>query len=142
MILDTVDIPHYKAIVVQAPDANNPLFSDTRLVDYNLPNNAGVGELNGVSGHITPLKWNQTVPSGIKRIIPIANVSAQDGSGNVSSASPEAFNNTTPTGIADLDTNGQAGSNATDRTRTVDADIAVLDTGIKLIILISMSIET
>jgi hypothetical protein len=128
IIIDTIDVPGFKAIVIQEPGANNPVFSDTRFVDYDLADNSGVGELNGVSGHLTQLKWNQTIPYGIKRTIPIANATSEGG--NVSNSTPGAVNNTTPTGIASLDSARpveQAGS-----TTPGDVDIAILDTGISL----------
>jgi hypothetical protein len=128
IVIDTVDVPGYKAIIIQAPVANNPVFSDTRFVDYNTADVSGVGEMNGVSGHYTLLKWNQTIPDGVKRTIPIANGSGEDG--NVSSSTPGTVNNTAPTGVAELDDVGpmeQAGSSTSG-----DVDIAILDTGISL----------
>jgi hypothetical protein len=109
VILDIVDITGYKAIIIQAPAVNNPVFSDTRFVDYNAPTNAGVGEMNGVSGHITQLKWNQTIPYGIKRTIPIANVTSQGGNSNITGANAASpvENTAAQTGIADLNASGQ-----------------------------------
>ncbi len=144
VVLDTVDTPNYKAIIIQAPNANNPVFSDTRFEDYNLPNNPGRGELNGVYGHITQLQWNQTIPYGLKRTIPIADTSNQSGLGiNNTQAAVTAASNattrTTPSTIAALDTLPARGTtsatvtNTTNATaKTADVDIAILDTGISL----------
>jgi subtilisin family serine protease len=128
IVIDTVDVPGYKAIIVQAPVANNPVFSDTRFVDYNTADVSGVGEMNDVSGHYTQLKWNQTIPDGVKRTIPIANGTGEDE--NISSSTPRTVNNTAPTGVAEFDNVGpikQAGSSTSG-----DVDIAILDTGISL----------
>jgi hypothetical protein len=134
VILDIVDITGYKAIIIQAPAVNNPVFSDTRFVDYNAPTNAGVGEMNGVSGHITQLKWNQTIPYGIKRTIPIANVTSQGGNSNITGANAASpvENTAAQTGIAALNASGQPSNAAINKERMVDVDIAVLDTGISL----------
>ena len=128
-VIDTVDVPGYKAIVIQAPDLNNPVLRDTRFVNYGLAdNNSGVGELNEVSGHNTQLKWNQTIPYGIKRILPISNETSEGG--NVSSPVTGIVNNTAPTNVVASDTSrsiNQTGGNSTG-----DVDIAILDTGISL----------
>ena len=73
VLVDSIDTPAYKAIVIQAPQADNLIFNDSRFVDYDLPNNLGRGELDEVTGHIAQVKWNQIVPYGLKRTIPISN---------------------------------------------------------------------
>ena len=129
VVIDTVDVPGYKAIVIQAPDVNNPVFRDSRFVNYNLAdNNSGVGELNTVSGHNTQLKWNQTIPYGIKRIIPISNETIEVS--NSSNSASTTVNNTAPNSVAASDTlrpTNQTGGNTTS-----NVDIAILDTGISL----------
>ena len=151
VLLDTVDTPSYKAIIVQAPTANNSVFSDTRFEDYKLPNNSGRGELNGVYGHITQLQWNQTIPYGLKRTIPIGNPSNQSSLGitntpaagaaaNNATTTPTTAGTTTPSTISALDTlpfrqisNTSATNTTTNATaKTGDVDIAILDTGISL----------
>jgi subtilisin family serine protease len=129
VVIDTVDVPGYKAIVIQAPDVNNPIFRDSRFVNYNLAdNNSGVGELNAVSGHNTQLKWNQTIPYGIKRIIPISNETVEVS--NSSNSASTIVNNTAPASVATSETlrpTNQTGGNTTS-----NVDLAILDTGISL----------
>ena len=129
VVIDTVDVPGYKAIVIQAPDVNNPVFRDSRFVNYNLAdNNSGVGELNAVSGHNTQLKWNQTIPYGIKRIIPISNETIEVS--NSSNSASTKVNNTMPNSVVASETlrpTNQTGGNTTS-----NVDIAILDTGISL----------
>ena len=129
VVIDTVDVPGYKAIIIQAPGVNNPVFRDSRFVNYNLAdNNSGVGELNAVSGHNTQLKWNQTIPYGIKRIIPISNETIEVS--NSPNSTSTTVNNTVPNSVVASDTlrpTNQTGGNTTS-----NVDIAVLDTGISL----------
>jgi len=98
------DLPTYKAIAVRT-DVNNNVLNDARFLRYNLPNNIKAGELNQFEGHIAQLKWNQTLPDGIKRTTPI----------NVTT-------NATNAGLAPA---------AVEKTK-INADIAILDTGISL----------
>jgi Subtilase family len=106
------DLPTYKAIAVRT-DVNNNVLNDARFLRYNLPNNIKAGELNQFEGHIAQLKWNQTLPDGIKRTTPI----------NITT------NATTTKG---LEQTRAALPTALEKTR-VNADIAILDTGISLI---------
>jgi subtilisin family serine protease len=108
VVLDLIDTPVYKAIVIRAPEANNPIFKDTRFVNYNLPNNPGSGELDEFKGHYAQLKWNQDIPYGIKRTEEIGGASGGGGNNVVRETS------------------------ATNNARNVDVDIAILDTGISL----------
>ena len=110
VILDLIDTPVYKAIVIQAPQANNPIFRDTRFVNYHLGNNPGSGELDEFKGHYAQLKWNQDIPYGIKRTEELGK--ATDGSSSNNNVVRE--------------------TSATNNARSVDVDIAILDTGISL----------
>jgi Subtilase family len=112
IVLDLIDTPVYKAIVIRAPETNNQVLLDTRFVKYNLANNAGGGEFDEFKGHTTQLKWNQTIPYGIKRTTPVTSAAAGQTVGN---------NNVSATS-----------GGSPHKERTVDVDIAVLDTGISL----------
>jgi subtilisin family serine protease len=103
------DLPTYKAIAVRT-DVNNNVLNDARFLRYNLPNNIKAGELNQFEGHIAQLKWNQTLPDGIKRTTPI-----------------NMTTNATNTGLAQI----KEAPAALEKTK-VNADIAILDTGISL----------
>jgi subtilisin family serine protease len=98
------DLPTYKAIAIRT-DVNNNVLNDARFLRYNMPNNIKAGELNQFEGHVAQLKWNQTLPDGIKRTTPI----------NITTTA-------TNTGVAPA---------AVEKTK-VNADIAILDTGISL----------
>ena len=136
VLVNIVDTPAYKAIVVQAPQANNPIFSDSRFVDYNLLNNLGRGELNEVTGHIAQLKWNQTVPYGLERTIPISNATNEGNhvpvitaGGGVNNSDPAATDNAAFDTMRPFEPSSVTTIN---RARSVDVDIAILDTGISL----------
>ena len=99
VVLDVIDSPGYKAIVIRDPGNNNPVLADPRFVI----------EVNQFMGHTAQLKWDQTTPYGIKRTTPLTTGAEQiENSSNVKATS------------------------ATNNPKNVDADIAVLDTGISL----------
>ena len=102
------DLPVYKAIAIRT-DVNNNILNDARFLRFNLPNNIKAGELNQVEGHIAQLKWNQTLPDGIKRTSPI-----------------NSTTNATSQGVEQLKAPAPL-----EKTK-VNADIAILDTGISL----------
>jgi Subtilase family len=70
-VFNVIDTPGYKAIAIRGVDINNPIFSDPRFSST---------EQHIYSGHIAqvgqnqgqPLIWNQTLPNGVKRTIPIS----------------------------------------------------------------------
>jgi hypothetical protein len=70
-VFNVIDTPGYKAIAIRGVDINNPIFSDPRFSST---------EQQTYSGHIAqvgqnqgqPLIWNQTLPNGVKRTIPIS----------------------------------------------------------------------
>ena len=120
------NLASYKGISIRSA-ANNPLLNDERFIKYNLPNNAGVGELDEVQGHIAQLaiRWNQILPDGIKRTV--LEPQASQIPGNISLKTAGAVR------TANIP-NPPAQSNITANLRNagVNADIAILDTGISL----------
>jgi Subtilase family len=70
-VFNVIDTPGYKAIAIRGVNINNPIFSDPRFSST---------EQQTYSGHIAqvgqnqgqPLIWNQTLPNGVKRTIPIS----------------------------------------------------------------------
>lgn len=105
VLVDYYSFGDYHAIAIRT-DANNNILRDQRFLDYNLGTHAGVGQPTPVTGHITQLQWNQTLPNGFKRTVPINGT--QSGEVEVG----------TPSGSANM--------------TQVDADIAILDTGVSL----------
>ena len=107
-VVDIIDMPEYKAIVILA-EPDNPITEDPRFINYNedyqlSENYTGSGELNLKYGHIAApptVIVEETTPDSIKRTF-----SAEE-----------------------LEEDSQSGDgNETD----VDVDIAILDTGIDL----------
>ena len=70
-VFNVIDTPGYKAVAIRGVDINNPIFSDPRFSST---------EQQTYSGHIAqvgqnqgqPIIWNQTLPNGVKRTIPIS----------------------------------------------------------------------
>jgi Subtilase family len=83
-------------------DESNKILKDQRFLKYDLGSYAGAGQPTPVSGHIAQLQWSQTLPNGFKRTVPI----------NATQADNEA----------------RSPANETQ----VNADIAILDTGVSL----------
>jgi hypothetical protein len=102
VILNLIDTPGYKAVVIKDPGTGSAVFGDNRFAN---------DEIQGLEGHLAQLKWNQTTPYGIERTTPLTSAAEQTGGSSSNSATA---------------------TNATHEERTVDADIAVLDTGISL----------
>ncbi len=136
VLVDSIDTPAYKAIVIQAPEAGNLIFNDSRFVDYDLPNNLGRGELDEVTGHIAQVKWNQIVPYGLERTIPISNATNEGDHVPVSTAGGGVNNSDTATthnaAIDKMRPFEPSSVTTINRSRSVDVDIAILDTGISL----------
>ena len=62
-----------------------------------MPNNLGRGELDEVTGHIAQVKWNQILPYGLKRTIPISNATNEGDHVPVSTAGGGVNNSDTAT---------------------------------------------
>jgi subtilisin family serine protease len=117
------NLPGYKAIAIRS-DINNQVLNDERFLRYNLANNNKAGELNEFSGHVAQLtiKWNQTFPDGIKRTFSnFTNSKITPGA-----QLPQVAAKIVPTTTAGLV------NKARSQNGSVDADIAILDTGISL----------
>jgi subtilisin family serine protease len=117
------NLPGYKAIAIRS-DINNQVLNDERFLRYNLANNNKAGELNEFSGHVAQLtiRWNQTVPDGIKRTFSnLANSNITTGA-----QLPQVAAKMVPTTTAGVV------NKARSQNGSVDADIAILDTGISL----------
>jgi subtilisin family serine protease len=119
------NLPGYKAIAIRS-DINNKVLNDERFLKYNLDNNDKAGELQPFAGHVAQLtiKWNQTVPDGIKRTFSSANFSNSNITPGAQPASQIAAKIVPTTGVAANKGGTQKGN--------IDADIAILDTGISL----------
>lgn len=119
------NLPGYKAIAIRS-DINNQVLNDERFLRYNLANNNKAGELDVFSGHVAQLtiRWNQTVPDGIKRTFPEVNLAN-------STITPGAQPAQVAAKIAPTTTAGLV-NKARSQNGSVDADIAILDTGISL----------
>jgi subtilisin family serine protease len=102
VLVDYYSFGDYHAIAVRT-NANNNILRDQRFLNYNLENYSGVGQPTPTYGHVTQLKWNQTLPNGLMRTVPI-NASIAGGIMPTSST------------VENL----------------VDVDIAILDTGVSL----------
>jgi subtilisin family serine protease len=117
------NLPGYKAIAIRS-DINNQVLNDERFLRYNLANNNKAGELNEFSGHVAQLtiRWNQTLPDGIKRTFSnLANSNITTGA-----QLPQVAAKMVPTTTAGVV------NKARSQNGSVDADIAILDTGISL----------
>jgi hypothetical protein len=101
VLVDYYAFGDYYAVAVRT-DESNKILNDQRFLKYNLGNYTGAGQPTPVSGHIAQLHWNQTLPNGFKRTVPI----------NATQA----------------DNEGRSPANETQ----VNADIAILDTGVSL----------
>jgi hypothetical protein len=152
-VLNVIDTPGYKAITIRGVDANSPIFSDPRF---------SFTEQQTYSGHIAqvgqnqPLIWNQTLPSGVLRTVPInlnptptqttpttpttatrteiyvqtvpgSSTSPTGSSGADGSISHEGLANQAPSTTQQITFEGGHSSLHFDK-----VDIAVLDTGISL----------
>jgi subtilisin family serine protease len=119
------NLPGYKAIAIRS-DINNQVLNDERFLRYNLANNNKAGELDQFSGHVAQLtiRWNQTVPEGIKRTF-------SDATFTNSNITPGAQPAQVAAKIAPTTTAGLV-NKARSQNGSVDADIAILDTGISL----------
>jgi subtilisin family serine protease len=119
------NLPGYKAIAIRS-DINNQVLNDERFLRYNLANNNKAGELDVFSGHVAQLtiRWNQTVPDGIKRTFSEVNLAN-------STITPGAQPAQVAAKIAPTTTAGVV-NKARSQNGSVDADIAILDTGISL----------
>jgi hypothetical protein len=157
-----IDTPGYKAIAIRGVDINNPIFSDPRFSSTEQHNYSGhiaqVGQNQG-----QPLIWNQTLPNGIKRTIPISlnpatvvipatvvtpptivtpvtsNAQPIGGASQISSTISTS-SNTSDYSSRGNSTVNQGPSTTSERTASEsglndfnNVDIAVLDTGISLI---------
>ena len=99
-LVDYVEFPTYKALVVRLSNPNHPILQDNRFVTTQI-------ETQSSAGHIAQVEWDQIVPDSVKRTVPV-NVSESEGQEtDTSSISP-------------------AGR------QPVNADIAILDTGVSL----------
>ena len=115
------NLPGYKAIAIRS-DINNKVLDDERFLKYNLDNNNKSGELEAFAGHVAQLtvRWNQTIPDGIKRTFSNSNITSGEQPHQIAAK------------IVPTTTTKTAGgtNNTGSRNGNVDADIAVLDTGI------------
>jgi Subtilase family len=101
-LVDYYSFGDFKAVTVRT-DENNPILNDGRFVKYDgIGNYTGRGQPTPISGHIAQVEWGQTLPYGFTRTVPIDAMQSDDGAGT-SSPSP-----------------------------VVDADIAIMDTGVSL----------
>jgi Subtilase family len=135
-----VDLPNFKAISLRA-EPNSKFLTDPRFAVLEQDDHEGhVAQL--ASSNQTVIRWNQTIPDGIKRTIGSITTT-----GNISSAAlgsqlpqiaPNAAQPITGLGASSNNNNNivksiPTGALAnTSSGRTVDADIAILDTGISL----------
>jgi subtilisin family serine protease len=101
-LVDYYSFGDFKAVTVRT-DENNPILNDGRFVKYDgIGNYTGRGQPTPISGHISQVEWGQTLPNGFKRTVPIDAMQEGD---EIPASSPQP---------------------------AVDADIAILDTGVSL----------
>jgi hypothetical protein len=106
VLVDYYSFGDYHAVAIRT-DADNSILRDQRFLNYDLGNYTGVGQPAPVTGHIAQLEWSQILPNGFKRTVPINDTRSD----NEEEASP-SFQSAGET--------------------QVDADIAILDTGVSL----------
>jgi subtilisin family serine protease len=99
-LVDYVEFPTYKALVVRLSDPNHPTLQDNRFVTTQI-------ETQTSAGHIAQVEWDQIVPDSVKRTVPV-NVSESEGQ--------------------ETDTSSISAAGR----QPVNADIAILDTGVSL----------
>ena len=99
-LVDYVEFPTYKALVVRLSNPNHPILQDNRFVTTQI-------ETQSSAGHIAQVEWDQIVPDSVKRTVPV-NVSESEGQ---------------ETDTSSISAGGR---------QPVNADIAILDTGVSL----------
>jgi hypothetical protein len=106
-LVDYYEFPDYNALVVRLNNPNHPVLSDARFLSDQI-------EQQNSTGHIAQVEWSQITPNSVKRTVPSNDTAAGGGQGTTTTTSTTML--------------PRSGSNEVQ----VNADIAILDTGVSL----------